>query len=51
LLASPEIIRVIKYWLRAGKKNGFKTIFPIERLNYLTSEEIQNIILTSQIEK
>ncbi len=46
LFKSKEIKEIINSF-----KNGFNTIFPIERLNYLTSEEIQNIILTSQIEK
>jgi len=46
LFKSKEIKEIVNSF-----KNGFKTIFPIERLNYLTSEEIQNIILTSQIEQ
>ena len=46
LFKSKEIKEIINSF-----KNGFNTIFPIERLNYLTSKEIQNIILTSQIEK
>ena len=45
LFESKEIKEIINSF-----KEGFNNVFPIERLNYLSSEEIQNIILTSEIE-